>query len=58
MDRALIDGSAAELAAGRRNHLMSRLAVAAAHRRLRAMLAIATLVSIALATEAGKRWTQ
>jgi len=57
MDRALIDGSAAELPPVGGIKIMSRLAVAAAHRRLRAMLAIATLVSIALATEAGKRWT-
>jgi hypothetical protein len=57
MDRALIDGSAAS--AGRRSeeHSMSRLAVARAGRRARALVGFAILTAIALATEAGKRWT-
>jgi hypothetical protein len=36
---------------------MSRFAAAHAHRRLRVLIGLATLVAIALATEAGRRWT-
>jgi hypothetical protein len=36
---------------------MPRFAVAHAQRRLRNLIGLATLVAIALATEAGRRWT-
>ena len=56
MDRALIDGSAA--AADRRSEerTMSRLTLAYAQPRIRALISLAILMAIALVTEAGHRW--
>jgi hypothetical protein len=56
MDRALIDGSAAT--AGRRSEVsvMTRPSFAHANVRVRALVSLVVLASIALVTEAGHRW--
>jgi hypothetical protein len=56
MDRALIDGSAAT--AGRRSEetTVSRLSFAHPNARIRALVGLVLLASLALVTEAGKRW--
>jgi hypothetical protein len=56
MDRALIDGSAA--AADRRSEerTMSRRTFAPVQPRVRALISLAILMSIALVTDAGHRW--
>jgi hypothetical protein len=56
MDRALIDGSAAT--AGRRleESVMTRPSFAHTNVRVRALVSLIVLASIALVTEAGHRW--